>query len=57
MGPDLVSGHLPICQQIQQGVDKIVSECLAAVREGSRAPGIIGQDLRQLTYYFLRFVW
>src|SRR5258708_26256259 len=42
-----VSRHLPICEDRKEDIDGIVSECSAIVREGRRAPGIVGQDVRQ----------
>src|SRR6266853_6727837 len=42
-----VSCHLTICEDREEDIDGIVSECSAIVREGRRAPGIVGQDVRQ----------
>src|SRR6266436_10184447 len=42
-----VSRHFPICEDREEDIDGIVSECSAIVREGRRAPGIVGQDVRQ----------
>ena len=42
-----VSRHLPICENRKEDIDGIVSECSAIAREGRRALGIVGQDIRQ----------
>jgi hypothetical protein len=42
-----VSRHPPICEDRKEDIDGIVSECSAIVREGRRALGIVGQDIRQ----------
>jgi hypothetical protein len=42
-----VSRYLPICEDRKEDIDGVVSECSAIVREGRRALGIVGQDVRQ----------
>ena len=47
MGPYLILGHLPVCEDGHEGITGVVGECPAIAREGCRAGGIIGQYLRQ----------
>ena len=47
MRPDLIRGHLPICEDGKEGILDVVGECPAIVGEGRRARGVIGQDVRQ----------
>jgi hypothetical protein len=47
MGANLIARHLPICKQTQEGIDGVVGESPAILRERRRALGIIGQDLRR----------
>jgi hypothetical protein len=42
-----VSRHLPVCENREEDIDGIVSECSAIVREARRASGIEGQNVRQ----------
>jgi len=42
-----VSRHLPVCQNREEDIDGIVSQCSAIVREARRAFGIVGQNVRQ----------
>jgi hypothetical protein len=44
---DFVSCHLPVCENREEDIDGIVSECSAIVREARRAFGIVGQNVRQ----------
>ena len=41
VGPDLVPGHLPVCEDCQEGVGGIVGQRPAIAREGRRARGVI----------------
>ena len=47
MGANLIARHLPICKQSQEGIDGIVGESPAILRERRWAGGIIREDLRQ----------
>jgi acyl-[acyl carrier protein]--UDP-N-acetylglucosamine O-acyltransferase len=39
--PYLVFRHLPICEDSQEGIDGVVGQCPAIVREGRRPRGVI----------------
>jgi len=47
VGSYLILRHFPVCEDSQEGIDGVVSERPAIVREGCPVRGIIGQDLRQ----------
>jgi hypothetical protein len=47
MRADFISRHLPVCENREEDIDGIVSECSAIVREARRAFGIVGQNVRQ----------
>jgi hypothetical protein len=46
VGPDLVPGHLPVCEDCQEGVGDIVGQRSAIAREGRRARRIIRKYFR-----------
>jgi hypothetical protein len=47
MGPHSISRHLPVCENSQEGIGGVISECPAIGREGCWARGTVWQDLRQ----------
>ena len=47
MRPYLVPRHLAICENRKEGIDSVVGESPAILRERRWAPRIIRQDLRQ----------
>ena len=47
VGPYLVLGHLPVCEDSHEDVTGIVGERSPIAREGCWAGGIIGQHVRQ----------
>ena len=47
MGPYLIPRHLAICENRKEGIDSVVGESPAILRERRWAPRIIRQDLRQ----------
>ena len=47
MGPDLIPCHLAICENRKEGIDGVVGEGPAILRERRWARGTIREDLRQ----------
>jgi hypothetical protein len=47
MGPYLIPRHLAICENRKEGIDGVVGESPAILRERRWARGIIREDLRQ----------
>jgi hypothetical protein len=47
VGPYLVPGHLPICEDCQEGVGGIVGERSAIARKGRRTRRVVGQHVGQ----------
>ena len=45
--PNLISCHLPVCEDREENVDNIVGECPAIVRKGRRAARVIGKNVWQ----------
>jgi hypothetical protein len=45
--PYLIPRHLAICEDSQEGIDGVIGESPAILREGRWARGVIGEDLRQ----------
>ena len=47
VGPDLVPGHLPVCEDCQEGVGSIVGGRTAIVRKRCGTRRVVGQHVRQ----------
>ena len=57
VSPYSVLSHLSICEDRKEDIDDVVGECSTIIREGSRTPGIVGEDVReQCLCHPLRFL-